>query len=110
MVWHDPRHDISANQSVTHVITWIRRPPEQETEITEAIPSTNDKLALESTQQKKAEVGWAHRLVGRPAHGPHRLKPDTWRLTIGCQCRFLEVELQNTPLLAVALSYKYKGG
>jgi len=66
MVWHDPRHDILANQSMTHVITWIRRPPEQETDITEAIPSTNDKWALESTQQKKAEVGWAHRVVGRP--------------------------------------------
>jgi len=49
-------------------------------------------------------------VVSRPARGPHRLKPSTWQLLIGCRRRFLEDQLQNTLPLAVAPSYKYKEG
>ena len=49
-------------------------------------------------------------LVGRPARGPHRLKLDTWRKLIGWVCQFAKDQLQMTPPLAVAPSYKYRGG
>ena len=49
-------------------------------------------------------------LVGRPAHGPHRLKLAMWRKLIGCLSQFAKDQLQNGLPLAVAPSYKYKGG
>ena len=49
-------------------------------------------------------------LVGGPARGPHRLKLDLWRKLIGCLSRFAKDQLQNGLPLAVAPSYKYKGG
>ena len=44
----------------------LEGPPEQETDIPEAKTSANDKWAQSSTQPKKAEVGWADWVAGRP--------------------------------------------
>ena len=68
--------------------------------------------------QKKRSVGplgptdlsWTKSLVGRTSHGPHRLKLETWRKLIGWLSRFGEDQLQNGLPLAVAPSYKYRGG
>ena len=38
----------------------LEGPPEQETDISEAKTSANDMWAQNTTQPKKAEVGWAH--------------------------------------------------
>ena len=53
---------------------------------------------------------WFKRHQHRLARGPHHLKPSTWRLTIGCLSRFGEDQLQMELPLAVAPSYKYRGG
>ena len=78
-------------------------------------PHAIDKWAQEVTHRPKCKVAGptgrpADLLVGRPAHGPHRLKLDTWRKLIGCLSRFAKDQLQNGLPLAVAPSYKYKGG
>jgi len=57
----------------------LEGPPEQEIDVTAAIPHAIDKWAQSSVHQKKAEVGW-----------PHRLKSATWRPLIGCLSRFFE--------------------
>ena len=48
--------------------------------------------------------------VVRAARGPHQLNLATWRKLIGCLRQFGEDQLQNGLPLAVAPSYKYKGG
>ena len=93
----------------------VEGPPEQETDIIKAKTRANDKWAQQGTHGPKGKVaGPTGRpddlLVGRPARGPHRLKLDTWRKLIGCLSRFAKDQLQNGLPLAVAPSYKYKGG
>ena len=66
MVWRDLRHDVLANQNATHVRTWIRGPTRARTDIPEAKTSANDMWAQNTTQPRKAEVGWAHWVAGRP--------------------------------------------
>jgi len=44
----------------------LEGPPEQETDIPEAKTSVNDMWAHNTTQPRKAEVGWAHWVAGRP--------------------------------------------
>jgi len=78
-------------------------------------PHSIDKWAQEATHRPKCKVGGptgrpADLLVGRPIRGPHQLKLDTWRKLIGCLSRFAKDQLQNGLPLAVAPSYKYKGG
>ena len=89
----------------------IDGPPEQETDSTRAHTYANDKWAQEGTRGPKGKVGGA---TARPAkadqsHGPHRLNFDTWRFPVACLGRFARDQLQMTPPLAVAPSYKYKG-
>ena len=72
--------------------------PEQETDMTKPNTRANDKWAQEGTHGPKGKVGGptgrpTDLLVGRPARGPHRLKPSTWRLTIGCLSQFGEDQL-----------------
>ena len=75
----------------------------------------NDKWAQQRTHGPKGKVGGptgrpANLLVDRLACGPHQLKLDTWRKLIGCLSRFAKDQLQNGLPLAVAPSYKYRGG
>ena len=93
----------------------VEGPPEQETDIIKAKTRANDKWAQQGTHGPKGKVGGptgrpADLLVGRPARGPHRHKLDMWRKLIGCLSRFAKDQLQNGLPLAVAPSYKYRGG
>ena len=86
----------------------IDGPPEQETNSTRANTHSNDKWAQEGTHRPKGEVGGptgrpADLLVGRQAHGPHRLNFAMWRLPVAPLGRF-------GVLRPVAPSYKYKRG
>ena len=58
MVKNDPRHNVSANQSATHVNTWIGEPTEQGTNTPEAIPRANDMWAKRIAHQDKHGTGW----------------------------------------------------
>ena len=49
-------------------------------------------------------------LVGRATRGPHQLNLAMWTKIIGCLHQFGEDQLQNGLPLAVAPSYKYRGG
>ena len=67
----------------------------------------------EHVDQRGRSVG---PLPGRPtywsadqAHGPHLLNFAMWCLPVACLSRFARDQLQMTPPLAVAPSYKYKG-
>ena len=78
----------------------IDGPPEQETNSTKAITRANDKWAQEGTRGQKGEVGGptgrlADQLVGRQAHGPHRLNFATRCSLTGSQCRFCREELRS---------------
>ena len=113
MVWFDPRHNVLGNQDATRVRIWSRGPTRARNRHYKT--RAKDKWAQQGTHGPKGKVGGptgrpADRLVGRPARGPHRLKLDTWRKLIGCLSRFAKDQLQNGLPLAVAPSYKYKGG
>jgi len=88
----------------------LEGPKELETDIPKVKTGANDMWAQNTTQPRKAEVGWGHRVVGRPARGPHQLKLAMWRKIIGCLHQFGEAQLQKTLPLAVAPIYKYRGG
>ena len=82
----------------------------KKTSSTRANTRANDKWAQEGTRGPKGEVGGP---TGRPAdqaHGPHCLKSSTCQLLIGCRRQFGEAQLLEMLPLAVAPSYKYKGG
>ena len=93
----------------------VEGPPEQETDMIKANTRAYDKWTQGGTHGPKGKVGGS---TGRPADLPgrptcpwaHRVNSATWRKLIGCLCRFGEDHLQNGLPLAMAPSYKYRGG
>ena len=71
MVWHDPRHDVPANQDATRVRTWNGGPTKQETDIPEAKTSANNKWAPPPQVCHVELAHWMYRSVlgGTPADG-----------------------------------------
>ena len=80
MVWYDPRHNGLANQDATRVRTWIKGPPEQETDTTKANTRAYDKWAQGGTHGPKGKVGGS---TGRPADLPGRSTRVVGRLPGG---------------------------
>ena len=67
-MWHDRRHDVSTNQSMTHVKTWIRGPTRARNRHNRSHNTCQLQVGQESSPQ-----GSVGPLVGRPAYGPHQL-------------------------------------
>ena len=104
----------SKHRLIRHRHTWIKRLPEKKSSRNEARPHTIDKCALRTAHRTKEKVGGPTRRpadlqVGRPAHGPHRLKFVKWQPPIGSQCRFKWFYAEFTAEQRVAPFYKYEG-
>src|SRR6185312_13422482 len=66
-------------------------------------------MGPEGSPWGKGEGRWAQWEVGRPTHGPHRLKPSTWQLVIGWGSRFQEARAQFPAEQGMAPHYIYEG-
>ena len=116
MVWFYPGHNIPANPDATCVRMWNRWPTRARKPAVQEpipVPMTSGPRKQHVDQRGRS----AGQLPGRPtywsadqAHGPHRLNFDTWRFPVACLGRFARDQLQMAPPLAVAPSYKYRGG
>ena len=106
--------DVVRSNIITRASHGTDGPLEKKTSSNEVKPHTNNKWAPRAAQGTKEKVGGptgrpADLQVGRPAHGPHRLKFVKWQPPIGSQCRFKWFYAEFTAEQRVAPFYKYEG-
>ena len=66
--------DAIQSDATTQASHGLEGPPEKETDNKKAETQSNDKWAWRTAHTKKGKVGGPSGVVGRPAHGPHRLQ------------------------------------